>query len=325
MSRRTAEANKAVRLAWQREYDLIQEGKGTRDWTEEQQRDILDLNKGKAYDDMGRSFEGQHMKSVEKYSEYQGDPDNIQFLTKLEHLEAHQGNWQNPTNWYYDPVTKQIFDFGEGKYVPCPVIELSEPIMICTNVTERGFEKTDSNAPKQDDKMTEEPRSPSSTTKSNSRVKSTVVKPQTTTKKVRIFNCIKDGATNGLKKAGKFVIKHKEVIGVIVLTACGALLEGKIRNSNSSGERSYTEVPFDDNGSSLDYEECAADSDYSDSSSDYENEENESVNGTQKSPHPRRGYSGHRWKKNEDDELELRETWINETYIHKDQIDDDSE
>lgn len=77
MSRRTAEANKAIRLAWERERALVQIGKGTRDWTEEQQRDILDPNKGKAYDDKGRAFEGQHMKSVGKYPEYQGDPDNI--------------------------------------------------------------------------------------------------------------------------------------------------------------------------------------------------------------------------------------------------------
>ncbi len=75
----------------------------------------------------GRAFEGQHMKSVEKYPEYQGDPDNIQFLTKDEHLAAHQGSWQNPTNWYYNPSTKEITDFGEGKFIPCAIIELSDP------------------------------------------------------------------------------------------------------------------------------------------------------------------------------------------------------
>lgn len=126
MSRRTSEANKAIATAWNNEKQLVCEGKGTRNWTQEQQQDILD--KGKAYDDNGRAFEGQHMKSVEKYPEYQGDPKNIQFLTKQEHLEAHQGSWLNPTNWYFDPSTKQITDFGESKYVPCLVIDLSEPI-----------------------------------------------------------------------------------------------------------------------------------------------------------------------------------------------------
>lgn len=129
MPSRTAEANKAIRLAWQREYDLVKEGKGTRDWTEEQQKDILDPDKGKAYDDSGRAFDGQHMKSVEEYPEYQGNPDNIQFLTRKEHLAAHKGNWQNPTNGYYDSVEKQFFEFGENGLIPCKVIELSNPVI----------------------------------------------------------------------------------------------------------------------------------------------------------------------------------------------------
>lgn len=127
MSRRTFEANKAILAAWEKEQDLVREGKGTRDWTQEQQKDILD--RGKAYDDNGRAFEGQHMKSVEKYPEYQGDPNNIQFLTKAEHLEAHQGNWQNPTNWYYDPISKQFFAFDECELIPCEVIKLSNPVI----------------------------------------------------------------------------------------------------------------------------------------------------------------------------------------------------
>lgn len=97
------ERNKAIRLAWEREQKLVAEGKGTRDWSPDQQKDILDPNIGKAKDDNGRSFEGQHMKSAAEYPEYQGDPDNIQFLTRDEHLAAHKGSWQNPTNWYYNP------------------------------------------------------------------------------------------------------------------------------------------------------------------------------------------------------------------------------
>ena len=85
------ERNKAIRKAWEREQELVSEGKGTRDWSKEQQNDILDPDKGKAYDENGRAFEGQHMKSVVEYPEYQGDSDNIQFLTREEHLEAHKG------------------------------------------------------------------------------------------------------------------------------------------------------------------------------------------------------------------------------------------
>lgn len=126
MSRRTAESNKAILAAWDKEQELVQEGKGTREWTPQQQQDILD--KGKAYDEDGVAFQGQHMKSVEKYPEYQGDSENIQFLTKAEHLEAHDGNWRNPTNWHFNPVTKEKTDFGDGKFIPCEIIQLADPV-----------------------------------------------------------------------------------------------------------------------------------------------------------------------------------------------------
>ena len=127
MPRCPAEADKAIRLAWERERELVSKGLGTRDWTPEQQQDILEY--GKAFDDDGKAFEGQHMKSAAQYPEYQGNPDNIQFLTRKEHLEAHNGSWLNPSNWYYDPIEKQFFDFGDGDPIPCPVINLSNPIV----------------------------------------------------------------------------------------------------------------------------------------------------------------------------------------------------
>ena len=127
MSRRTSEANKAIAAKWNKEQQLVKEGKGTRDWTQEQQKDILE--KGKAYDENGLAFEGQHMKSVEAFPEHQGNPDNIQFLTKQEHLEAHGGNWQNPTNGYFNPVTRQMIEFEKNNLVPCSIIHLSDPIV----------------------------------------------------------------------------------------------------------------------------------------------------------------------------------------------------
>ena len=69
------------------------------------------------------------MKSVESYPEYQGNPDNIQFLTRSEHLAAHDGSWLNPTNWYYDPITKEKTVFAEDELIPCKVIELSESLI----------------------------------------------------------------------------------------------------------------------------------------------------------------------------------------------------
>ena len=126
MSTRTAEASKAIRQAWMREQQLVQEGKGTRDWTPEQQQDIC--NSGKAHDADGRAFEGHHMQNAVNHPEYQGEPENIQFLTHDEHFAAHNFNWQNPTNGYYDYISGKTLDFGNRKYEPCSVLELSEPI-----------------------------------------------------------------------------------------------------------------------------------------------------------------------------------------------------
>lgn len=79
------------------------------------------------------------MKSAAEYPEYQGDPENIQFLTRNEHLAAHKGSWQNPTNWYYNPETKEFIDFGENKPIPCEAINLSEPV--CSPVIDSQNEK----------------------------------------------------------------------------------------------------------------------------------------------------------------------------------------
>ena len=128
MSRRTSEASKAIREAWENEQKLVLKGKGTRDWTPEQQLSILD--KGKAYDEDGKAFEGHHMKSAEAYPEYQGDAHNIQFLSRSEHQEAHGGNYQNATNGYYDFETKETRSFGEDIYKPCEIIELSNPVKL---------------------------------------------------------------------------------------------------------------------------------------------------------------------------------------------------
>ena len=126
MSSRTAEANKAVRKAWENERQLVLEGKGTRDWTREQQQSIIDT--GKAYDDKGVSFHGHHMKSVEAYPAYQGNPSNIEFLTRDEHYDAHGGNTHIPTNGYYDPRTRLTRAFEGDPLEPCEIIKLSNPL-----------------------------------------------------------------------------------------------------------------------------------------------------------------------------------------------------
>lgn len=144
MSRRTSKSNKAISAAWSHEQDLVREGKGTRDWTPEQQQDILE--RGKAHDENGKAFEGHHMKSAEMYPEYQGDPENIQFLSRDEHFDAHGGSFRNATNGYYDYNTRQTTDFGANKYEPCKVIDLSEPISQNSSEmkSERGSKPTES-------------------------------------------------------------------------------------------------------------------------------------------------------------------------------------
>ena len=57
------------------------------------------------------------MKSVQLFPEIQGESGNIQFLSKKEHRDAHGGNYQNPTNGYYDPITRVMTDFGDGPYI----------------------------------------------------------------------------------------------------------------------------------------------------------------------------------------------------------------
>ncbi len=148
MSRRTSEACKAIREAWGTEQLLVLEGKGTRDWTPEQQQSIID--KGKAYDDDGKAFEGHHMKSAEAYPGYQGHAKNIQFLSRTEHQEAHGGSYRNPTNGYYDPETHLTIDFGENIYVPCEVIALSNPVT-CLRFNELIEEKSLERKPEKKD------------------------------------------------------------------------------------------------------------------------------------------------------------------------------
>lgn len=123
---------------WDNERELIKQGKGTRDWTVEQQQTILNIGKNgqelthaKAPQDVsGETYEGQDMYSKNTYPEYAGDYRNIQGLTFNEHRGGAHGNGgtQSPTQGYYDEITGQMFDFTSGKIdtgYP-PAIDLSE-------------------------------------------------------------------------------------------------------------------------------------------------------------------------------------------------------
>ena len=231
MSRRTAESNKAILAAWNKEQELVQEGKGTREWTPQQQQDILD--KGKAYDEDGVAFQGQHMKSVEKYPEYQGDPENIQFLTRAEHLEAHDGNWRNPTNWHFNPVTKEKTDFGDGKFIPCEIIQLADPVNKAQ--IKREIEKeVDQESVSEGQKKAE----------SNKKYES----PHETVPPNKTEDITKQGFVpklkSGLKSIGKTIVefpeKHPKAmkaikgVGIVVATAAVAAVESSRRGASNS-------------------------------------------------------------------------------------------
>lgn len=169
MARDRKACDKAIREAWKRERELVLAGKGTRDWDEEQQLEIIEL--GKVYDDDGVAFEGQHMKSVATHPEHQGNPDNIQLLSVSEHLDAHKGKWQNPTNWYYSPDVSpdapeniRYKDFGDADpEAPAP-IELSSPIAVerknITDGVSNGVNEGNKGKKAPDKKVTENPSAP---------------------------------------------------------------------------------------------------------------------------------------------------------------------
>lgn len=227
------ERNKAVREAWNKELELVQEGKGTREWTPEQQKDILE--KGRAYDENGKAFEGQHMKSAEMYPEYQGEPGNIQFLTRTEHLEAQDGNWQNPTNWYYNPVTKEKFDFGDGPFIPCEIIQLPEPIISLTRDS-----TIQENVIEEKEDFSKDVLKQSAETN-----KKTYSKPETS-KSPKVQVEVPKKANNmfvkGLKSVGRFIAEHPveslEIAGVAIGGVAKAI--SSIKGSGSGKTRSTT-------------------------------------------------------------------------------------
>lgn len=263
------ERNKAIRLAWEREQKLVSEGKGTRDWSQDQQKDILDPDKGKAYDENGRAFEGQHMKSAAEYPEYQGDPDNIQFLTRDEHLEAHKGSWQNPTNWCYNPETKEFVDFGENKPIPCAAINLSEPL--CSPVidsqnkgdelrepSKAGAESTEHTKPSR-----QEDASHYSETKSQN--KTTAATPE-------VHESFGDKVLHVVDVVKEFSKKHPVLTEIVKWggAAAAAIVTAAVANNSSGGGRSSGDGGSDYSSSDLfdDYSGQADDSDDYTNSSD---------------------------------------------------------
>ncbi len=89
--------SRAVSQAWKNELNNVLEGKTgiSRVWKDYEIDELIETGKVKGY-------QGHHMKSVKGYPELAGDPSNIQFLKRSEHLRAHGGNWRNITHGRFD-------------------------------------------------------------------------------------------------------------------------------------------------------------------------------------------------------------------------------
>ena len=81
----------AVRKAWKQEKEMVEQfGYGTREWSEKEIDELLTNDKVKGY-------QGHHINNVKDHPSMAGDPNNIEFLNKTEHLDAHNGNYTNKT------------------------------------------------------------------------------------------------------------------------------------------------------------------------------------------------------------------------------------
>ena len=80
--------DKGVSDAWKRERENLAAGKkGSREWTDQQRRDILEGRTPEGRD--GKPIEGQHKQPVEDHPDLADDPDNIESLDWPDHLDAH--------------------------------------------------------------------------------------------------------------------------------------------------------------------------------------------------------------------------------------------
>ncbi len=83
---------RAVRDAWKQESELVKAtGSGTRDWN---QRELRSVSRGEKL----KGYEGHHIRSVNSHTpKWAGDPRNIEFVTRSEHIKRHGGDFRNPT------------------------------------------------------------------------------------------------------------------------------------------------------------------------------------------------------------------------------------
>ena len=121
---------RGIARAKRQEKEYVRNGMGTRDWTPEQQKQLMEQGTVKDID-------WHHMRSVSSGNTYEEkiaiaeNKNNIQPLScsseNNEHLQAHGGNTRNRTNGYYDPRTGKTESFGEGEPRAPKAERLSNP------------------------------------------------------------------------------------------------------------------------------------------------------------------------------------------------------
>ncbi len=344
-----SERLKAVRQAWENERKLVLEGKGTREWTPEQQRQIIEI--GKALDDEGEAFEGHHMKSVKAFPDYAGDQENIQFLTRSEHKEAHKGSFNNPTNWYYNPETGDYKEFDQDSLEPCEIIILKESVVKLVDVQqseERLSEKAETPVHSKNTRVPERTihtinREPQTTIYSKMKVehKNTTnrrnerkddkdswviplgrVYPEGKPKKQSVLKGILHGPKKAFNAFIGFTEEHPILTDVISRLINIGIEVGLERQYSSVLDRDGTDMDSIEDESSTDsttvYEEG------NDTNIDIDNKVGNGL-GSPKAPHFRNGFT-RKIKTGIDDDGNptFREVPVRSTYVHGDQIEKDN-
>ena len=113
--------SRAVKQAWEKEAERVRNGRGTWDWTVEQQAELLERG-------AVSGFEGSHMLSAKDYPEQAGNPDNIQLIPAIAHFDGVHGRnpHENVPSGIYDPNTGEIIPITDGKVPEIPEFDLTD-------------------------------------------------------------------------------------------------------------------------------------------------------------------------------------------------------
>ena len=107
----------AKRSAWRQERELVRAGGGTRNWSPEEVRELLE-------DGSIKSYEAQHRRNAAAHPEQAGLADNIEFLSVDEHKALHRANggYRAPTDG--PPINRnEMFRQLTGEDLPASTSE----------------------------------------------------------------------------------------------------------------------------------------------------------------------------------------------------------